>query len=499
MVSAAVVLIVVTNYCILRILGNSSQSAPELVSTIWPFALPSSIAVILIMSTLYHTLQGLMKELEGAKLSALDLAQRDVLTGLPNRMLLHERVEQAIARRVRSGEKFCVLMIDLDDFKRVNDVMGHQSGDRLLKEAAARLQGLVRKTDTVARFGGDEFVILQTNISGMAAARRLCSRIARRLEETYQLGDREIRLPGSIGAAFVTDYFECASDYIRAADVALYAAKGGGKNCFQFFTHDLDAKLRRRDRLEKDLRDALLSEQGTNLQFQPQLDSRGEVVGVEALFRWHHDEFGDIDASEAISIAEDCGLIQTLGERVIRQASSVARRWRWLSVAVNVSPAQFSADENFAERLHKLVVEEGVDPGQIELEITEQLFMDEYANCKDQMERLREYGFRLALDDFGTGYSSLSYLRCFKVDRLKLDRSFASNAELQESVAILRAAVLLAHSLGLEVIAEGIETDLQEAAALEAGCDVLQGHRYARPMPIDQLEAYLHERQSAAA
>lgn len=499
MVSAAIVLIAVTNFCIMRILGNGSESARDLASAIWPFALPSSVAVILIMSTLYHTLQDLMKELEFAQLATLELAQRDVLTGLANRQVFDQKVSEAIARYARSGEKFCLLMIDLDNFKRVNDLLGHHSGDIILKEAANRLSSLVREIDTVARFGGDEFLILQTNVKSLADAQRLCSRITRRLEDPYMLGEREISLPGTIGAAFASDDFECATDYARAADVALYVAKGSGKNCSHFFTRELDAQLQRRGELENDLRIALHDGEGLSVQFQPQLHSSGEVVGVEALFRWHHPRFGDIDALEAVSIAEDCGMIQKLGEYVIRKAAQVALRWPSLSVAVNISPAQFSRDEKIADRLRNIVVSEGVRPSQFELEITERLFMDEYTRCEKQMEQLRKFGFRLALDDFGTGYSSLSYLRRFKVDRLKLDRTFASNSKLQESIAILRAAVLLAHSLGLEVVAEGIETKLQEAIALEAGCDVLQGHRYAMPMTVDRLASYLLERKSTAA
>lgn len=499
MVSAAVVLIAVTNFCILQILGKSTHSASELMWAVWPLALPSSVAVILTMSTLYHTVQELMEELELSRGEAAREAQHDPLTGLANKRLLQERVNQAIARFGRSGERFSVLMIDLDDFKRVNDLLGHQVGDVLLKEAATRLESVVRETDTVARFGGDEFLVLQTDVKSRADVRRLCSRVTEVLLAKYMLGEREVRLPASIGVALASDRFESAHDYLRAADVALYSAKGSGRNCYRFFSDDLDSQLRRTDKLEKDLKVALATGDGIAVQFQPQLDTTGAVIGAEALFRWSHDEFGDIAALEAISIAEECGLIQALGEQVMRHAARAALRWPWLSVAVNVSPAQFSRDGNLAETLRRIVKEEGIRPSQIELEITEQLFMDPRSDCEKELARLREYGFRLALDDFGTGYSSLSYLRRFKVDRLKLDRSFALEAELQESVAIIRAAVVLAHSLGLEVVAEGIETDIQEAVALEAGCDVLQGHRYGAPMTADQLGTYLQQSKSAAA
>lgn len=499
MVSAAIVLVVVTNFCIVQILGRPGQATSDLLWTILPLALPSSVAVILIMSTLYHTLGEVMEELEHRRLEAIKLAQYDALTGLANKRLLDERVEQAIARYRRTGERFSLLMIDLDDFKRVNDLLGHQAGDVLLKEAAGRLESLVRETDTVARFGGDEFLVLQSDINSRGDVRRLCTRIAEEMQRPYLMAERESRLPVSIGAVLATDDLREGSDYIRAADVALYAAKANGRNCFQFFTEELDAELRRRDVLENDLRDALLSGRGLAVHFQPQIDARGNVVGAEALFRWTHGDLGKIAALEAISIAEECGLIEPLGEYVMCEAARFARRWPELSVAVNVSPAQFSKAGNLPENLREIVEREAVQPGQIEVEITEQLFMQEHTRCGEQMERLRKYGFRLALDDFGTGYSSLSYLRRFKVDRLKLDRSFASEAELHESVAVVRAAVNLAHSLGLEVVAEGIETDIQEAVALEAGCDVLQGNRYGSPMLADDFSEYLKGRRLAAA
>lgn len=499
MVSAAVVLIVVTNFCILQILGKSAHSASELISAIWPLALPSSVAVILIMSTLYQTVQELMDELELRRVEAAREAQYDPLTGVANKRLLEQRVDQAIARFRRSGEKLCVLMVDLDNFKRINDLLGHQVGDLLLKEAATRLASLVRETDTVARYGGDEFLILQTDVKSHADVRRLCLRVAEALQLPYVLGGREIRLAASIGAAVATNRFESANDYLRAADVALYEAKASGRNCYRFFSEELDSKLRRADKLEKDLKIALATGDGISVHFQPQLDASGAVVGAEALFRWMHHEFGEIAALEAISIAEDCGLIHTLGEQVLRKAARAALRWPRLSIAVNVSPAQFSRDGNLPETLQRVLKEQGVCPSQIELEITERLFMEDRADCEEQLVRLREYGFRLALDDFGTGYSSLSYLRRFKVDRLKLDRSFAMEAELHQSVAIVRAAVVLAHSLGLEVVAEGIETDVQEAVALEAGCDALQGYRYGAPMTEEQFAKYLEQASSAAA
>lgn len=498
MVSAAIVLIVVTNYLILHIAGRPGASASELVWLLLPIALPSSIAVILIMSSLYHALQEVVGELDRGRLEALAQAQHDALTGLANKRLLQERIERALARFQR-GEGFAVLMLDLDDFKRINDLLGHQAGDELLKEAAARLTELVREMDTVARFGGDEFLVLQTGVERPEDVRRLCARINEHMREPYRVGGREVRLPVTIGAVLATDRLGDAGDYVRAADMALYAAKAGGKNCFRFFSEEMDALLQRRDRLETDLKEALKTGIGLDVHFQPQLDATGGVVGAEALFRWRHPELGDIPALEAVELAEDGRFIDVLGERVLREAARFAKAWPSLSVAVNISPVQFTRSSDLAGELGRIVAEEGVRPSQIELEITERLLIREEDGCGEQIARLRRVGFGIALDDFGTGYSSLSYLRRFKVDRLKLDRTFALNAEINESVAIVRAAVGLAHSLGLEVVAEGIETKVQERVAFEAGCDAVQGNLYAPPMTAQIFTEYLQSRSIAAA
>lgn len=498
MVSAAIVLIVVTNYLILHIAGRPGASASELVWLLLPIALPSSIAVILIMSSLYHALQEVVGELDRGRLEALAQAQHDALTGLANKRLLQERIERALARFQR-GEGFAVLMLDLDDFKRINDLLGHQAGDELLKEAAARLTELVREMDTVARFGGDEFLVLQTGVERPEDVRRLCARINEHMREPYRVGGREVRLPVTIGAVLATDRLGDAGDYVRAADMALYAAKAGGKNCFRFFSEEMDALLQRRDRLETDLKEALKTGIGLDVHFQPQLDATGGVVGAEALFRWRHPELGDIPALEAVELAEDGRFIDVLGERVLREAARFAKAWPSLSVAVNISPVQFTRSSDLAGELSRIVAEEDVRPSQIELEITERLLIREEDGCGEQIARLRRVGFGIALDDFGTGYSSLSYLRRFKVDRLKLDRTFALNAEINESVAIVRAAVGLAHSLGLEVVAEGIETKVQQRVAFEAGCDAVQGNLYAPPMTAQIFTEYLQSRSIAAA
>lgn len=498
MVSAAVALIVVTNFCIVRILGGQGAVGSDLVSAVWPIALPASLAVVLVMSSLYHALQELVAELELRQQKTDEEAQQDPLTGLANRRLLEERIQQAIYRYKRSGERFAVLMLDLDNFKRINDLLGHQAGDELLKEAARRLQRLVRQTDTVARFGGDEFLILQSDMATAATVRRLCARISRQLGVPYKLAGREAGLPASVGAIVATDQLKEASDYIRAADIALYSAKSAGRNCYRFFTHELDAEAKRRDQLETDLRKSLRDGNGLAVHFQPQLSARGEVVGVESLFRWTHPNLGPIPASEAIAVAEECDLISRVGELVFRQAARFAHLHPDLSVAVNLSPLQFVRKGGLCECLLRLADEEKVSPHQLELEVTEQLFMRMDTGCEEEIEKLRSVGFRISLDDFGTGYSSMSYLRRFKVDRLKLDRSFVT-AAAEDNITLLRAAVTFAHSIGLEVVAEGIESPLHHAIALEAGCDAVQGNHYSLPMDAEAIDQFLASNSRAAA
>jgi diguanylate cyclase (GGDEF)-like protein len=498
MVSAAVALIVVSNFCIIYILHRSAGTAAELAGPIWPIALPTTVVIVLVMSILHQSLVDVVSRLERKEREASQLARHDPLTGLANKRLLDERIEAAIGSKRRSSDGFAVLMIDLDHFKRVNDLLGHQKGDEVLKVAASRLESLVRSGDTVARFGGDEFLIL-ARISKPQEVPRLCNRIVAEMQRPYTIGDREASLPASIGAVSAANGFTRADEYVRAADVALYAAKADGRNCFRLFTDDLDASIKRRSTLELDLGHCLATGDRICIHYQPQIDVTGSVVGVECLFRWTHPEFGAVPAIEAIKVAEETRQIDALGDFVLKEAARFAKEHPLLSVAVNVSPAQFGSRSGLLRRFLKILKDARVDAHQIELEVTEQLFMRQNDRCEEQISELREAGFRLALDDFGTGYSSLSYLRRFKVDRLKLDRSFSCEGQADDRIAILRAAVTLAHAIGLEVVAEGIETLDQEAIALEAGCDILQGNRYAAAMDHGSLESFLDARNRKVA
>lgn len=499
LVSTAIALIVVTNYCIISLIAKPGLTSAELVSSIWPIALPTSVAVILLMSTLYHLLQGVLLKLHDKQQELLTRVERDPLTGVASRQLLEERLEQAKLRHRRSGERFALIMLDLDHFKRVNDVHGHQIGDELLKQAAVRLETEIRETDTLARFGGDEFLILQNGVNKVADVRRLCTRLCQALQEPFLLDGCVMRVPVSVGAVVGNRDLQPSFDYLRAADIALYDAKANGRNCYRFFSPELDARLKRRDQLETDLRDDLSSGRGIAVRFQPQINAQGSVTGVEALFRWTHHSLGEVPASEAIDIAEDCDLIEAVGEYVFRKAARFAKTRPELSVAVNLSAVQFSRSDRLAELYSQMAIEEQIDPHQIELEISEKALTSNDKACEAQLRSLRDAGFRLALDDFGTGSCSLSYLRRLKIDRLKLDRSIATSGDVEEDTAVVRAAVTLAHLLGLEVVAEGIETRVQEAIALEAGCDALQGFRYASAMAAGSVDVFLRKKLRTAA
>ena len=489
-VSAAVATLVLTNFATVSIVKDASSTRLELFGSIWPIALTSAVAVILVMSFLYKSIVDLVDELEQREANAQHQALHDQLTGLANRALLEDRLSQALTRYRRSGEQVALLMLDLDRFKQVNDTLGHNAGDQLVQEVGDRLRSLLRETDTVARIGGDEFAIVQVSPKGEADVRRLCERIIAVIRKPFVLGDREARVGVSIGAVFATKEVAEASELLRKADITMYRAKAAGRDCFRIFTEAMDADVQRRDQIESSLRAQLRDGEGLELHFQPIIGSRGQVTALEGLVRWEHPTLGTVSPNEVIPIAEECGVIDELGQIAFRDACKMAKHWPDLNVAVNMSPLQFRA-HRFAATLRAIAEEEGVQPNQLELEITEGLFIEHGTLCGQTIQELRRDGFRIVLDDFGTGYSSLSCLRRFPVDKIKLDRSFIDIAARDQSVAIIRAAVTLGHAMDLEVTAEGISCDEEEQIALEAGCDALQGHHYAPAMPADRIAGYL--------
>jgi diguanylate cyclase (GGDEF)-like protein len=489
-VSAAVATLVLTNFATISMIKDNTSSRLELFSAIWPIALTSAVAVILVMSFLYKSIVDLVEELEAREANAQHQALHDQLTGLANRALLEDRLSQALTRYRRSGEQVALLMLDLDRFKQVNDTLGHNAGDKLVQEVGDRLRSLVRETDTVARIGGDEFAIVQVSPKGEADVRRLCERIISVIRKPFIIGEREARVGVSIGAVFASKEVSEASELLRKADITMYRAKSAGRDCFRLFTEAMDADVQRRDQIESSLRAELAEGRGAQLHFQPIFGSRGQVAALEGLIRWSHPTLGPVTPSELIPIAEECGVIDELGELAFRDACHMARQFPHLAIAVNLSPIQFRAPR-FAARLRSIADEEGIEPSQLELEITEGLFIEHGTLCGQAIQELRRDGFRIVLDDFGTGYSSLSFLRRFPVDKIKLDRSFIDTAARDQSVAIIRAAVTLGHAMDLEVIAEGISSREEEQIALEAGCDGLQGHLYAPAMAADAIGPFL--------
>jgi diguanylate cyclase (GGDEF)-like protein len=490
--------LILTNFATVSIVKESAASRMELFGAIWPIAVTSAVAVTLVMSFLYRSIVDLIQELEDRQAAVQHQALHDQLTGLANRALLEDRLAQALTRYRRSGEQVALLMLDLDRFKQVNDTLGHNAGDALVAEVGERLRSLARETDTVARIGGDEFAIVQVSPKGEADVRRLCERIISIIREPFIIGDREARVGVSIGAVFASKDVSEASELLRKADITMYRAKAAGRDCFRIFTEAMDADVQRRDRIESSLRAELREpSDALKLHYQPVIGSRGQVIGLEGLLRWNHPVLGQVPPSEVIPIAEECGVIDELGLVTFRDACRVARRWPELTVSVNLSPIQFR-NPAFPAMLRGIVAAEGIVPNQLELEITETLFIEHGVLCTHAIESLRSDGFRIALDDFGTGYSSLSCLRRFPVDKIKLDRSFIDIAARDQSVAIIRAAVTLGHAMQVDVVAEGISCIEEEQIALEAGCDALQGHLYAHAMSPDQVANYLAQRRATA-
>jgi diguanylate cyclase (GGDEF)-like protein len=489
-VAASIATIALTSFATVSLVRAAVPDL-HLFHTIWPIVLTSAVSVVLVMSTLYRSLVELVEEMEKREIAAQHQALHDQLTGLANRALLEDRLEQVVGRYRRTGESAALLMLDLDRFKLVNDTLGHVAGDALVQQVAARLKSLLRETDTVARVGGDEFAILLVDPNGATNVRAICRAVIRGLAEPFDISGREARVGVSIGAV-MTRGADTAADLLRKADITMYRAKAAGRNCYRIFTDAMDEAVQRRDRIEISLRRALNESNGLDVHFQPTLSRTGEIEGAEALLRWTDPTLGAVSPLEVIPVAEECGLIDALGEFVFARACCAARELPGLVFAINLSPAQFRT-KGLAQRLRAIAEREGVPPARLELEITENLLIEHGRLYEREMGDLRELGFTIALDDFGTGYSSLSYLSRFPVQKIKLDRAFIGAAHLDHNLAIIRAAVSLGHSLGLSVAAEGVADEDQERIALESGCDSLQGFRYAPALPLDQLGTFLRE------
>ena len=421
------------------------------------------------------------------------LALHDPMTELPNRELLCQRLEQALAGLRRRDTMTAVLIVDLDRFKSVNDTLGHAAGDRLIKLCSRRLEACVRETDTVARLGGDEFALIQTGVDGPGQAEALCSRLLAAFVQPFELDGHEFIVTASIGVALAPNDADEPGSLLQYADGALYRAKEEGRNTFRFFEPEMDGRLQARRALERDLRTTLIRGE-LQVHYQLQVEVRGqEPVGVEALARWHHPERGWVPAQSFIPVAEETGLILLLGEQVLRTACAQAAAWPKVRLSVNLSPVQFRHGD-LVGLVRRSLEESGLEPRRLELEITESVLLAHTGAALATLGRLRELGVRIAMDDFGTGYSSLSYLQKFPFDTIKIDRSFVSAIETRSEVdAIVRAVIGLGRSLGIRTCAEGVETAGQLAFLKAEGCDEVQGYYLSRPLPASDITRLLDQ------
>jgi diguanylate cyclase (GGDEF)-like protein/PAS domain S-box-containing protein len=443
-----------------------------------------------------------ISERKRAEAQIAQLAYHDTLTGLLNRFSLTSQLEHALAMTHRDQRELAVIFLDLDRFKSINDTKGHAVGDQLLVEVARRLRDALRESDIVARLGGDEFVVALTEVEDAAAVARVADKLLHALAQRYLIGEDELHSTASLGVAFYPFDGEDGETLMKNADTAMYHAKSQGRNNVQFFTAEMNQIAVKRLELDHDLRIAVECRQ-FELHYQPQLDSRdGRIVGVEALVRWNHPREGLVSPAGFISVVEETGLILQLGEWVLNEACCQLRAWRdagvrELTMAVNLSALQLHSPRLIDQVTHVLE-KYGLAGSDLELEITESVAMHDPDASISQLKALRDLGVRLSIDDFGTGYSSLSYLKLLPIHTLKLDRSFVRDIETDSNdVAICTATIALAHSLGLAVIAEGVETEAQRALLASHHCDFMQGYLFSRPLPAEAALAFIQERLAA--
>ena len=425
-----------------------------------------------------------------------ELANFDNLTHLPNRALYCDRLQQSMQQADRAREKVVVMFIDLDHFKDVNDTLGHRVGDMLLVAASERLKVAIRTSDTVARMGGDEFTILLPAVKNVNGPLVVATKLLKRLSEPYMIEDSEIHVTASIGIAIFPDDGDTVEALLKNADTAMYEAKKNGKNMFQFYSEDMSNRTKSRIDMLGDLHHALERNQLV-VYYQPKIAVPGHhVIGMEALLRWQHHNMGMISPDKFIPLAEETGLITPIGEWVLYEVCRQIKIWEAnghpsYPIAVNVSPIQFKKPQ-FAETVRKIVEETGVTPPLIELEVTESAIMQDVETTVLILNALKDMGFKISVDDFGTGYSSLSQLKRFPIDTLKIDKSFILNIiKNKEDEAIVTAIISMAQSLGLNIIAEGVETIEQMQMLSDKGCYEMQGYLFSKPIPPDRIEAFI--------
>ncbi len=423
------------------------------------------------------------------------LALHDDLCDLPNRVLLGDRIESALAHAPRTGTSVALLFLDLDRFKTINDSLGHATGNDLLRAVAGRLTTHVRRGDTVARLGGDEFAILLPGLTDTAAAATVAQHLLQSFEEPFELAGRQLFVSPSIGVSLHPHDAANAEELLRNADAAMYRSKAKGRNTFEVYTHELNERAQRTLTMESYLHKAVERDELV-LHYQPKVELRtGQIVGMEALLRWQHPDLGLLPPGEFIPLAEETGLIMPLGEWALVEACTQTQRWmraghQPLTVAVNLSARQFQ-HQRVGDLVARALRASHLDPRALELELTESLALQDPEAIVATLVDLKDIGVQCSIDDFGTGYSGLQYLTRFPIDKLKIDRFFISEISTGDNARIVSAVIALAHNLQLDVIAEGVETDEQLQFLVDNGCDEMQGFLFSRPVPADEFEALL--------
>jgi diguanylate cyclase (GGDEF)-like protein len=424
------------------------------------------------------------------------VAKHDALTQLPNRIMFHDRLELAMARAKRNGRQLAVMFIDMDRFKVINDTLGHDAGDLLLREVAKRLTDTLRASDTVARLGGDEFVVLIEEVSNPVHLGTIAQKLIDALAASFLLSGQEYHITASIGISTYPDDSDDIQTLLKNADIAMYRAKEQGRNAFQFYSVQMNVHSIERLTFESSLRRALERNELV-LHYQPLIDIRtGRITGVEALMRWQHPEMGLVPPGKFIPLAEETGLIVPIGEWALRTACAQHRAWEQeglghLRVAVNLSPRQFQQGD-LLKSVARVLAQTGCNAKSLEFEITEGMVMRNPESAVTLLQQLKDMGIHVSIDDFGTGYSSLGYLKRFPIDSLKIDRSFVTDVPQDTGdVAITVAIIAMAHSLGLKVVAEGVETREQLDFLRKQGCDEMQGYYFSKPLPVEQVTALL--------
>lgn len=455
----------------------------EILSEVRPVLAAGLFGISIAVAFLIRRLKQTYTELVTSEAQAKHLAYHDTLTGLPNRAFFNERLDNALVEVADGRGQLALMFLDLDRFKQVNDSFGHAAGDMLICDLASQLSAILRPGDMLSRMGGDEFAIVMRDLTGRVEVESTCREIVAAVTRPFDVLGGQAMVGISIGIAMAPGAGLDRSELARKADIALYQAKRSGGQRFEFFTDDMSQSVQQRRDLEVDLRRALASGNELEVVFQPLYATAGlTLTGVEALLRWHHPRVGSVSPYTFIGLAEDCGLIDQLGDLVLRRACTVAGAWNIGTISVNVSALQLRQAE-FAERVLALLAETGMDPARLEIEITESTLIGGSGDSARNLKALRRAGVKVALDDFGTGYSSFSYLMRLEVDRIKIDRSFVRHlGESAQSNSIVQAIVTMAHAVGVAVTAEGVETREQQDFLTAIGCSHLQGYLFSPPL-----------------